>query len=69
MSRAAENRFFGTAYHGYNMPSTSVDVLREFFHPEHGLELWKGLSLAMLYAAIITWLGLALGRWMKKIQR
>jgi hypothetical protein len=69
MSKAAENRFFATGFHDFNMPSTSVDVMRQFFHPEHGLELWTGLAEAMLYAAIVTWLGLALGRWMKKIQR
>jgi len=69
MSRAAENRFFATGFHDYNMPSTSVDVMRQFFHPERGLVLWTGLAEAMLYAAVITWLGLALGRWMKKIQR
>jgi hypothetical protein len=69
MSKAAENRFFGTAFHDFNMPSTSVDVTRQFFHPEQGLVLWTGLAEAMLYAAIVTWLGLALGRWMKKIQR
>ncbi|HTY83529.1 MAG TPA: hypothetical protein VMB19_04890, partial [Silvibacterium sp.] len=69
MSKAAENRFFGTGFHDYNMPSTSVDVQRQFFHPESGMALWQGLAEAMVYAAVITWLGLALGRWMKKIQR
>jgi hypothetical protein len=51
------------------MPPTSKDVLRQFLQPEHGLTLWKGLSMAMLYAIIFSWLGLALGGWMKKIQR
>ena len=69
MSKAAENRFFATGFHDFNMPSTSVDVMRQFFRPESGLVLWTGLAEAMLYAAIATWLGLALGRWMKKIQR
>ena len=69
MSKAAANRFFGTMYHDYSMPSTSVDVTRQFLQPEYGLVLWRGLLMAMLYAAIVTWLGLALGRWMKKIQR
>jgi hypothetical protein len=44
-------------------------VTRRFFAPEHGWVLWQGLLMAMLYAAISTWLGLALGRWMRKIQR
>jgi hypothetical protein len=69
MTPAAANRFFGTAYVDYGMPSWSHDVLRQFLNPEHGLILWKGLLMAMLYAAISTWLGLALGRWMSRIQR
>ncbi len=69
MSKGAENRFFGTSFHDYNMPSTSVDVQRHFFNPESGMVLWQGLAEAMIYAAVLTWLGLALGRWMKKIQR
>jgi hypothetical protein len=69
MSNAAENRFFGTAYHDFNMPSTSMDVMRKFFNPEHGAVLWMGLVEAMVFAAVITWLGLALGGWMKRIQR
>jgi hypothetical protein len=69
MTPYAANRFFGTQYHDYSTPSWSVDVTRNFFQPEHGLILWKGLIMAALYAAISTWLGLALGRWMRKIQR
>ena len=69
MTRAAANRFFGTGYHDYGTPSWSADVTRQFIQPEHGLILWKGLLMACLYAAISTWLGLALGRWMRKIQR
>jgi len=69
MSKGAANRFFATGYFDYGMPPTSKDVLRQFLQPEHGLTLWKGLSMAMLYAIIFSWLGLALGGWMKKIQR
>ena len=69
MTPGAANRFFGTQYHDYSTPSWSVDVTRQFWKPEHGLILWKGLIMAMVYAAISTWLGLALGRWMRKIQR
>ena len=69
MSPHAANRFFGTAYVDYMMPSWAEDVRRQFLNPEHGAELWKGLAMAMLYAVISAWLGLALGRWMKRIQR
>ena len=69
MSKGAENRFFATAFHDFNMPSTSMDVTRQFLHPEHGALSLARPRQAMLYASIITWLGLALGGWMKKIQR
>jgi hypothetical protein len=69
MTDAAKNRFFGAAYLDYNASPQSHDALREFFRPEHGLVLWEGLAMAMLYAAFSVWIGLALGRWMRKIQR
>jgi hypothetical protein len=69
MSPGAANRFFGTIYHDYGTPPWSADVLRHFVRPEHGLVLWKGLGMAMLYAAISVWLGLMLGDWMRKIRR
>jgi hypothetical protein len=69
MTRASENRFFATGYHDFGIPSWSAEVTRHFVNPEHGLVLWSGLGMAMLYAAISAWLGLLLGDWMRKIQR
>lgn len=69
MSKAAANRFFGTAYHDYGTPSWSAEVLRHFVNVQHGWALWSGLAMACLYAAISVWLGLMLGDWMRKIQR
>jgi hypothetical protein len=69
MTNAAKNVFFGAAYLDYGEPPQSADALREFFRPEHGLVLWEGLAMAMLYSALSVWIGLALGRWMRKIQR
>jgi hypothetical protein len=69
MTKAAANRFFGTTYFGYPEPPTSFDVLRRFVDPQHGMALWNGLALAMLFAFLSTWLGIALGRWMRAIQR
>ena len=69
MANAAKNTFFGAAYLGYDEPPQSADALRQFFRPEHGLVLWQGLVMAMLYSALSVWIGLALGRWMRKIQR
>lgn len=69
MTNAAKNRFFGAGYLDYSTPSWSHMALRQFINVESGLELWKGLFFAMLYAALSTWLGLALGKWMRKVQR
>jgi hypothetical protein len=69
MSKASANKFFGTGYLGYSTSPWSHLALRQFEAPDHGLDLWKGLLVAMMYAAVSTWLGLALGRWMRKIQR
>lgn len=69
MTNAAKSRFFGTGYLDYSTPPWSHMALRQFINVEGGLELWKGLAFAMAYAALSTWLGLALGKWMQKVQR
>jgi hypothetical protein len=69
MSPAAANRFFGTMYFDYGMPPTSYDVLRRFVDPESGWTLGGGLLLAILFASLSTWIGIAMGRWMRAIQR
>jgi hypothetical protein len=69
MSNSAANRFFGAMYFDYSEPPASFDVLRRFLYPEHGAALFGGLALAILFAALSTWLGIALGRWMRGLQR
>jgi hypothetical protein len=69
MTPLAANRFFGTIYVDYGTPPTSYDVLRRFFDPQSGITLWSGLAMAMVFASLSTWLGMAMGRWMRGIQR
>ncbi len=69
LSKASENRFFGTTYFDYNASSESADRARFFFTPDHGLTLWLALARASLYAAISTAVGLFFGRWMRGVQR
>ena len=69
MSKASENRFFGTVYFDYNSRPDGFDRLREFFHPDSGLTLYWGLLRAAIYASISTWIGLSFGRWMRSVQR
>jgi hypothetical protein len=69
MSKASQNRFFGTIYFDYNSRPNGYDRLREFFNPDHGAVLYWGLLRAAIYGSIGTWIGLSFGRWMRSVQR
>jgi hypothetical protein len=69
LSKASQNRFFGTMYFDYNTRPTSFNLLRRFFEPDRGLHLFAGLLRAAVYASIGTWVGLSFGRWMRSVQR
>jgi hypothetical protein len=69
MSKGSANRFFGTMYFDYNSRPGSYDQARRFLRPGHGWPLWSGLGEAVLYAALGSWIGLRLGRWMRSVQR
>ena len=69
LSKASENRFFGTIYFDYNSRPNGYDRLRLFFNPDHGSVLFSGLLRAAIYGSIGTWIGLSFGRWMRSVQR
>jgi hypothetical protein len=69
MTHAAHNPFFAAGYVSYGTQPQSDSLLRHFTAPEHGLVFWHGIVVAMLYAAISAWIGLGLGKWMRKVQR
>jgi hypothetical protein len=69
MSKASENRLFGTMYFDYGTRPDSEERLRHFFRAESGLPLMMGLLRASVYAAVSTWFGLLAGRWMRGVQR
>ena len=69
MTKASENRFFGSMYFGYNERPNSADRLREFINPASGLRLTLGLVRASIFGAISTWIGLLFGNWMRGVQR
>jgi hypothetical protein len=69
LSKASQNRFFGTIYFDYTTPANSYERTHRFFHPEHGIVLVKGLLIAVICAIPSTWLGLRFGRWMRGVQR
>jgi hypothetical protein len=69
MSKASQNRFFGTTYFSFDARPTALMRRRIFVHPTYGAVLWWGLLRASVYGAISTWLGLGFGRWMRGVQR
>jgi hypothetical protein len=69
LSKASENRFFGTMYFDYNSRPNGLDRMRLFFEPDHGLDLFAGLLRAAVYSSVGTWIGLSFGRWMRSVQR
>jgi hypothetical protein len=69
LSKASENRFFGTIYFDYNSRPDGPDRLRQFLHPDHGITLYWGLLRAAIYGSISTWFGLSFCRWMRSVQR
>jgi hypothetical protein len=69
MTDASKNRFFGTIYFDYNSRPMSLDRMRQWFEPDHGMVLFAGLVRASVYASISTWIGLQFGRWMRGVQR
>jgi hypothetical protein len=69
MSKASENRFFGTIYFDYNSRPDGFDRLRQFFDPASGAALVRGILWASAYGAVGTYLGLRFGKWMRGVQR
>jgi hypothetical protein len=69
LSKASENRFFGTIYFDYNSRPDGLDRLRQFVNPASGATLLRGLGVASICAALSTWFGLTFGNWMRDVQR
>lgn len=69
LSKASENRFFGTIYFDYNSRADGIDRMRRFFELASGATLYWGLLRAAIYGSISTWIGLSFGRWMRSVQR
>jgi hypothetical protein len=69
MSPASRNRFFGTGYLWYGVPSTSFTARHLFYFPETGWTLVQGIGVAMLLALASVSFGLSRGSWMEKVKR
>jgi hypothetical protein len=69
MSKASQNRFFGTIYFDYNSRPDGPDRLRQFWKPATAAMMVPALAAASIYGMISTWIGLRFGGWMKTVQR
>ncbi|ADW68462.1 hypothetical protein [Granulicella tundricola] len=69
LSKASENRFFGTMYFDYNSRPDGPDRLREFIDVARGAAIPIGLAVAAVCGAVSTWIGLRFGGWMRGVQR
>jgi hypothetical protein len=69
MTPASNNRLFATGSHPFSLPPWAPGVLRQFIHIRYPAMFAKGLGIAMVCSAISVWLGLAVGGWMRKVQR
>jgi len=69
MTPASNNRLFATGSHPFSVPPWAPVVLRQFVRNEQPLMLIKGLGISTVCAVVSVWIGLAVGDWMRKIQR
>ena len=69
LSKASENRFFGTIYFDYNSRADDVDRMRQFFNASSASQMVRGLAIASMCGSISTWIGLKFGAWMGGVQR
>jgi hypothetical protein len=69
-SEGARNWIFGSAYYDYLTPPTSYQRRNLFFRVEPTLAaFWNQMALALVCAVVTTRLGLAVGNWMRRVQR
>ena len=62
MTKAQRTVSSRPAIHDYGIPSWSAEVTRHFVNPEHGLALWSGLRMAMVYSRHQRLAGTGAGR-------
>lgn len=68
-SPMARNRFFGTIYFGYFDPANITYNPYQFFEIQSHAALASGMVNALISAIIFCSIGMALGSWLKTVQR
>ena len=70
LTPSARNWFFGSGYIGFATPPQSALARFEFFYREpNAPQFWRGMVIAALMSCVMMWIGLHVGRAMRKIHR
>ena len=69
MTPAARNEFFGTGYVYYGLPPQSHLAQGEFYLPERGAVLFRGLVTAVLFCSLTMRWGFSRGASLRNLQR
>lgn len=70
MSRAAENGFFGRTYFAYTDPANILYDPHRFFATNITVGAFlRGMSLALLVSVLCCRAGIAMGEWLRNVQR
>jgi hypothetical protein len=69
MLPSARNWFFGTHYFDYGTPPRSLYARFVFPPNEPAAQFWRGMAIAALVSCAMMWIGMHVGRAMKKVQR
>ncbi|PYP35457.1 MAG: hypothetical protein DMD48_14265 [Gemmatimonadetes bacterium] len=70
MTPLARNWFFGTEYMDYGTPPRSAYARNVFVTREAtATEFWRGMLIAALIACLMMWVGVHVGRRMRKVRR
>jgi len=69
MTKASENRFFGTMYFGFYSRPDGFNRMRMFIPPPHGVVIAVEMMVAAICAAVSYWVGERVGMWMREVRR
>jgi hypothetical protein len=69
MSPAARNWWWGAKYFAYFQHPAGLYARYIFVPTEHGGAFWTEAALAIAIASVTSWIGLASGNWLRRIQR
>jgi hypothetical protein len=69
MSPGSRNWFFGSGYLNYFQGPNSFQATHRFVPFETASQFQTNMLLAFVVAILSTWLGLAIGDWLKRVRR